>query len=85
MYMSYCRFEGTKAELNACLAVAEEHANDEAEYKVSQREIENFEDLIRTFHAFLIDYEILDEAGSIDEAALEGLLYKMSQAAEEEA
>lgn len=83
MYMSYCRFEGTNAELNACLNVVQEHINEEAEFAVSSREIDYFEDMIRTVHAFMIDNEILDCAGDIDEDALQEILYKMRKTQEE--
>ena len=53
MYMSYCRYEGTAAELNVCLEDVREHVYEEAEYEVSDREITNFKHLVTRFHEFM--------------------------------
>lgn len=49
MYMSYCKFEGTRMELNSCLNTVEEHVNHEAEYAVSENEINNFQQMVIDF------------------------------------
>lgn len=70
MYMSYCRFEGTHAELRACLGDVEDHVNGDAEYKVSENEIGHFESMVREFVDWLHDMALLDEEGYLDEDAL---------------
>lgn len=76
--MSYCRFEGTRHELNACIGDVLEHINEEAEYSISRSEIENFKELTKTFVEFLIDTEILDEA-YINDDVLDLVCEKMAQ------
>ena len=49
MYMSYCRFEGTLAELRACMSEVYDHVNEEAEYEVSDREINYFRQMVEIF------------------------------------
>lgn len=74
MYMSYCRFEGTQMELNACLGEVYDHLNEEAEYEVyevSEREIDCFREMIYDFINFLNDTEILDENGEVNEEMLD--------------
>lgn len=78
MYMSYCRFEGTRHELNACMANVLEHINEEAEYSVSHGEIEHFKEMTKAFVDFLLDTEILEEA-YINEEALKSVCEKMAQ------
>lgn len=84
MYMSYCRFEGTKAELNACIDEVAAHVNEEAEYEVSEREIECFRDMVHNFASFLRDSCILDDAGEIDEDMLDDVCYSMGMSYAEE-
>ena len=71
MYMSYCRYEGTRYELNACIGDAREHYYEEAEYEVCENEIDNFRQLIHNFVEFLGETEILDENGEINEDKLD--------------
>lgn len=71
MYMSYCKFEGTRQELAVCLGDVMEHLNDEAEYKVSDREIANFRQMVKDFYEFMVDAELLTEEGELDEDMLE--------------
>ena len=71
MYMSYCRFEGTFTELKACMATVDEHVNEEAEYEVSDREINYFTRMVTEFVDWLNDQCLLDEYGEVDEAMLE--------------
>ena len=82
MYMSYCRFEGTRQELRACLNDVDEHVNGEAEYKVSESEIGHFENMIRDFVDWLHDMELLDEEGYLDDDALNEVLDSMNKANE---
>jgi len=70
MYMSYCRFEGTRAELRRCLADVEEHANGEAEYAISEREVKEFDRMVHDFVWWLQEAAIIGEDGEIDETAL---------------
>lgn len=79
MYMSYCRFEGTRHELRACLSDVEDHVNGEAEYKVRENEIGHFEQMVREFVDWLNDMALLDEYGDLDEHALEEVLDAMTQ------
>lgn len=77
MYMSYCRFEGTRAELNACLGVVEKHVNGEAEYPVSENEIANFQYMVKDFVTWLHDMALLDDEGYLDEDALNDICDSM--------
>jgi len=70
MYMSYCRFEGTRMELNACLNDVEEHVNGEAEYPVSENEVNHFRWMVENFAGWLHDMALLDDEGYLDEDAL---------------
>lgn len=79
MYMSYCRYEGTNQELNACLNDVGEHINQEAEYAVSDREILNFKFMVRTFVDFLNDNCLLTEDNELDEDSLEAICVYMSR------
>lgn len=83
MYMSYCRFQGTRAELNACLGVVEEHVNDEAEYPVSENEIANFQYIVNDFVTWLHDMALLDDEGYLDEDALNDICDSMIKANDE--
>lgn len=83
MYMSYCRYEGTRDELRVCLKDAEEHINGEAEYKVSETEIHHFENMIREFTDWLHDMALLDEDGYLNDDALNEVLESMKTANEE--
>ena len=84
MYMSYCRYEGTYAELRACLNDVTEHVNEEAEYEVSDREIGKFRDMVELFHEFLCDMELLDEDGNLDNEALDSVCEAMARSYKEE-
>lgn len=77
--MSYCRFEGTNHELRACLADVEEHINEEAEYEVSDTEIRQFRKMVERFYEFMVETEILDEHGELDEEVLDSICEKMGQ------
>lgn len=83
-YMSYCKFEGTKHELAICLDDVMEHINEEAQYEVSDHEIEHFKQMIYVFVEFLQETEIIDEYGDIDENNLETVCEKMKKGYEEE-
>lgn len=78
MYMSYCRFEGTRQELRACLADVEEHVNGDAEYKVRENEIGHFEQMVREFVDWLNDMALLDEYGELNEREFEQVLDAMA-------
>ena len=84
MYMSYCRHEGTLAELRACLADAEEHVNGEAEYEVSDREIDCFQNMVETFVDWLHDMDLLDDEGNLDRDALMDVCDSMKKTCETE-
>lgn len=84
MYMSYCRFEGTRQELGSCMGVVIDHINEESQYAVSDREILMFKCLVRDFVEFLQESEILDEHGEIDETVLELVSDKMAEGHGEE-
>jgi soluble cytochrome b562 len=79
MYMSYCRFEGTRNELRACLSDVEEHVNEEAEYEVSDSEINHFRNMVEEFVGWLNDMALLDEDGEIDRDALEQVCKAMAK------
>lgn len=84
MYMSYCRFEGTKQELNACIAEVEEHIYQEAEYEVSDHEIRHFRQMVETFVSFLDEHQLLDEYGELDEDKLDEICESMKKGYAEE-
>lgn len=69
-YMSYCRYEGTYQELRICLDNAEEHINGEAEYEVSESEIEFFHRMVTEFTDWMKENGILDDDVEIDEESL---------------
>lgn len=79
MYMSYCRYEGTREEMRVCLSDAQEHINEEAEYEVSAREIDQFRGMVRDFVDFLNENELLDEYGDINEAVLDSVCERMAR------
>lgn len=79
MYMSYCRFEGTLAEMRACIGSVEEHVNEEAEYEVSEREIDCFRKMVQEFAGWLYDMELLDENGELDETELDNVCESMAR------
>ena len=80
MYMSYCRFEGTHAELRACLDIVDEHVNEEAEYPVSEDEIRHFRSMVLEFASWLQDHSLIDEDGYVDDAALDEVCVAMGVA-----
>ena len=84
MYMSYCRFEGTKMELAACLGEVNEHLEEAAEYKVSDNEIRCFRRMVEDFVDFLHDACLLDECGDLDHEALDEVCDMMGRSYAEE-
>ena len=84
MYMSYCRFEGTYSELRACLNDVEEHVNEEAEYEVSDREIQHFRNMVELFHEFLCEQELMDSYGDLDWTAIDKVCEAMKKSYGEE-
>lgn len=78
MYMSYCRFEGTRQELRACINEVENHIYEEAEYEVSDNEIREFKQMVKDFYNFMADMELLDENGELDENVLDEISEKMA-------
>ena len=84
MYMSYCKFEGTRNELNACIADVEEHVNLEAKYPVSDREIRCFRDMVDQFFCFMDEMNLINEDGELDYEELDLLCKEMSTGATEE-
>lgn len=83
MYMSYCRFEGTKQELRRCFNDVEEHINEEAEYKVSEDEIRHFRSMVADMIDFLQETEIMDEYGELDRDALDSVCEAMRRGYED--
>lgn len=79
MYMSYCKFEGTFAELRVCLNDVEEHVNEDAEYEISDREIGQFRQMVSYFHEFLQDQELITEDGELDEDRLNEIAEAMAK------
>ena len=79
MYMSYCRFEGTRHELGACIGEVYDHINEEAEYEISDNEIRNFRQMVNSFLELLNDAGILTEYAEINEEALDQVCEKMAQ------
>lgn len=84
MYMSYCRFEGTRSELRACLNDVQEHIYGEAEYGISDREIGCFKDIIRDVVDFLNDNCLIDEDGMVDRKGLDDICKAMAKGYTEE-
>lgn len=84
MYMSYCRYEGTFSELRACLGDAQEHINEEAEYEVSEREIQYFKNMVELFHEFLCENELMNQRGDLDMDALDSVCESMKKSYDEE-
>ena len=77
--MSYCRQENTFAALRECLDDIYEHVNEEAEYAVSDREIQNFRNMVECFHAFLLEMDLLDENGDLINEALDEVCEAMAK------
>lgn len=84
MYMSYCRFEGTKSELRACLNDVQEHIDGEAEYGISDREIGCFKAIIMDVVDFLNDNCLIDEDGMVDRKGLDDICKAMAKGYTEE-
>lgn len=84
MYMSYCRFEGTRRELEACLQEVEEHVNEEAEYEVSDHEIAHFKKMIVDFVGWLNDMCLLDDEGYLDREELDKVCQAMAKSYRED-
>ena len=83
MYMSYCRFEGTRRELAACLNEVIDHVNEEAEYEVSEPEIRHFKNMIVNFVDFLHDMCLLDDEGYLDREELDKVCQAMAKSYKE--
>jgi hypothetical protein len=84
MYMSYCRFEGTRRELAVCLNEVIDHVNEEAEYEVSDPEIRHFKNMIVNFVDFLHDMCLLDDDGYLDREELDKVCQAMAKSYKEE-
>ena len=82
--MSYCRQENTYLALREALSDVEEHMNEEAEYEISDREIQNFRNMVEYFHDFLCNQELLDEDGNLDDEALDRVCEAMAKSYDEE-
>lgn len=81
MYMSYCKFEGTLHELRRCLDTVNEHAAQEADERVSEREIRAFRTLVREFAGWLQETGMVD--GELNEDVLDEACEYMRFSAEE--
>ena len=79
MYMSYCRFEGTLHELRSCLSEVNDHVSEEAEYKVSDHEIRNFRTMVKEFTDWILEMDLLDENGYLDDGKLDDICECMAQ------
>lgn len=79
MYMSYCRYEGTRNELNACMEDVREHVNMDAEYPVSDREIRCFKDMVYGMTSWLYEMDLIDEEGELNESELENICEAMAK------
>lgn len=84
MYMSYCKYEGTRAEMNVCIEDVIEHINEEAEYEVSDHEIQQFRKMVHEFVEFMYEADLLDEHGEVNEDALDSVCEAMAKGYEEE-
>ena len=84
MYMSYCRFEGTRAELDVCLNEVSEHIYEEAEYDVSENEIKHFRRMVEDFVDWLKGSEILNMEGEVDQERLDEVCELMKKGNAEE-
>ena len=84
MYMSYCKFEGTRSELRSCLSAVNEHIEGYAECAVSDREIRCFKETVIEFIDWLHDVALLDDEGYLDEEALDQICEDMKRTAEDE-
>ena len=73
MYMSYCRFEGTRNELSACMDKVTERLDEMDDCAVSEREVANFRNMVLEFNNWLHDMELIDDEGYIDEEALDSV------------
>lgn len=82
MYMSYCRFEGTRAELNVCMNEVTNHYNEEAEYEVSDNEITQFKDMVYEVVDFLKNTDIIDDDVEINHEQLDRICLMMAKGGE---
>ncbi len=75
MYMSYCRNEGTYHEITACIDAVQEIIDSDGTDRstMSGREAHYFVEIIRAVQGFLIENELLDEFGDLNEEKLDGL------------
>ena len=80
MYMSYCRYEGTFAELRVCLEDVDEHIYGMAEYGVSDHEIKEFRNMVERFVGWMQETELLDEDGELDQERLDEVCEAMGNA-----
>ena len=69
-------------ELNVCLNTVEEHVNHEAEFAVSENEINNFQQMVKDFVDWLHDMALLDDEGYLDRDALDDVCDEMAKGAE---
>lgn len=76
-YMSYCRFEGTRSELRACMYDVEEHINEEADDEVSEREVGHFESMVEEFYDWMTEFGLIDAWGELDREKLSEVCDKM--------
>lgn len=82
-YMSYCRFEGTRSEIQACLYDVEEHINEEAEEPVSDNEIRYFRSMVEDFYYWMNDIGLINEFGELNEEELDRICDKMARGTEQ--
>jgi len=81
VFMSYCRFEGTKKALNECLSDVTEilennHIGLEYEPK-SETEVKAFREMVIDMVHWLYDTCILDGEGDLDECELDNICHEL--------
>ena len=62
----------------------EEHVNGEAEYPVSENEVNNFQQMVQDFVGWLHDMALLDDEGYLNEDALNEVRDDMMKAREDD-
>lgn len=81
--MSYCRFEGTRNELLACLNEAECCVDGEPGYSVSEKETNQFRRMVTMFVDWMHDMCLLDCNGELDMNVLNEICEAMVKGNEE--
>lgn len=72
--MSYCMFRNTLSDLDECI-----NSLNEGDSNLSQEESSALRQMITNFHSFLVDNELLDEDGDLNEEALDDFIYNSQE------